>query len=404
MKASSVRLFHLPGFFFLVFALCATLWLGLAPAAAHAPQDAAPSSSLQLETLSSGYAHTCILIGDGSVACWGLNNFGSLNNIPEESFTQISAGLYHTCVLDGEGILKCWGWNEDGQLNNPDIDATYTQVSAGARHTCAIRTDGTLACWGNSAYGISTPPPGTFNQVSGGALHTCAIKSDGTLACWGNNSSHQLDNPEGTFTQVSAGDYHTCAIGSEGTLACWGLPGYGVLENIPDGTFTRVDAGGTFICAIRSNGALVCWGNNSYNQLDNVPTGTFTQLSAGGFHTCAIRTNGTLSCWGHNDNLEAPRLAISPASLPNGAAGAGYNQTLTASGGTTPYTFSLVAGSLPLGLTLSSTGSISGTPTYGGTYTFTVQAADSWDVIALSLEKEYVISLKYRCLVPVIKK
>jgi uncharacterized repeat protein (TIGR03806 family) len=71
-------------------------------------------------------------------------------------------------------------------------------------------------------------------------------------------------------------------------------------------------------------------------------------------------------------------LSISPASLPATTVGASYNQTLTASGGTTPYTWSVLSGSLPNNLTLNtSSGVITGTPSTAGTFNFTVQAADS---------------------------
>jgi len=69
---------------------------------------------------------------------------------------------------------------------------------------------------------------------------------------------------------------------------------------------------------------------------------------------------------------------VSTASLPGGTAGTGYSTTLQASGGTTPYSWSISAGSLPAGLTLnSSTGQISGTPTTAGTASFTVQVTDA---------------------------
>ena len=64
-------------------------------------------------------------------------------------------------------------------------------------------------------------------------------------------------------------------------------------------------------------------------------------------------------------------------SVPAATQSAPYSQTLSASGGTGPYTFSLLSGALPAGLTLSSAGVISGTPTAGGTAVFTVQALDS---------------------------
>ncbi|HEY2314096.1 MAG TPA: MBG domain-containing protein, partial [Streptosporangiaceae bacterium] len=62
--------------------------------------------------------------------------------------------------------------------------------------------------------------------------------------------------------------------------------------------------------------------------------------------------------------------------MPAGTYGSSYNESVSVSGGTAPYTVSLVGGSLPPGLTMSS-GDITGTPTQAGTYTFTVQESDS---------------------------
>jgi uncharacterized repeat protein (TIGR01451 family) len=71
-------------------------------------------------------------------------------------------------------------------------------------------------------------------------------------------------------------------------------------------------------------------------------------------------------------------LAITTTSLPGGTVGTAYSATLAATGGTTPYTWSVSSGSLPMGLTLNaSTGVISGTPTINGTSSFTVMATDS---------------------------
>ncbi len=70
-------------------------------------------------------------------------------------------------------------------------------------------------------------------------------------------------------------------------------------------------------------------------------------------------------------------VTVSPASLPNGSVAAVYNQTITASGGTGPYGFAVTAGALPAGLTLSPAGLLSGTPTAGGTFNFTITATDS---------------------------
>ena len=71
-------------------------------------------------------------------------------------------------------------------------------------------------------------------------------------------------------------------------------------------------------------------------------------------------------------------LAITTASpLPGGAAGTAYSVTFAAAGGVPPIAWSLQSGSLPTGLSLSTDGKLSGTPTQGGTFNFTVRAADN---------------------------
>jgi hypothetical protein len=75
------------------------------------------------------------------------------------------------------------------------------------------------------------------------------------------------------------------------------------------------------------------------------------------------------------DCQSVPSLQVTTPSLPSGTVGAAYSQALSASGGTTPYSWSVTSGSLPAGLTLSSGGTIGGTPSAAGTSTFTVQVS-----------------------------
>ncbi|HTG14382.1 MAG TPA: NBR1-Ig-like domain-containing protein [Blastocatellia bacterium] len=72
-----------------------------------------------------------------------------------------------------------------------------------------------------------------------------------------------------------------------------------------------------------------------------------------------------------------PPLAIATSSLPGGTLGTFYSQALAATGGTPPYGWSVLSGSLPAGLSLSAAGVISGTPSNAATYNFTVQVADA---------------------------
>jgi len=73
-----------------------------------------------------------------------------------------------------------------------------------------------------------------------------------------------------------------------------------------------------------------------------------------------------------------PTITVNPATLPNGTVGLPYNQAVSATGGTAPYTFAVTAGNLPTGLTLNpATGAITGIPTTLGTFNFTITATDA---------------------------
>jgi DNA-binding beta-propeller fold protein YncE len=71
------------------------------------------------------------------------------------------------------------------------------------------------------------------------------------------------------------------------------------------------------------------------------------------------------------------QLALGPGTLPEATKSASYTATITAAGGTAPYTFSLASGTLPPGLSLASSGVLSGKPTTAGTFSFVVKAKDS---------------------------
>ena len=112
--------------------------------------------------------------------------------------------------------------------------------------------------------------------------------------------------------------------------------------------------------------------------------GGLTLSSAGvlsGTPTTAGTSNFTVQVTGGGTATKAFAVTVDPAALsittvsplPAGTAGSAYSQTLAASGGTPPYSWSVTAGTLPAGLTLSSAGVLSGTPSAAGTSNFTVQ-------------------------------
>ena len=87
----------------------------------------------------------------------------------------------------------------------------------------------------------------------------------------------------------------------------------------------------------------------------------------------------------------AKDLTISPSTVPNGQYGTAYKQTLKASGGIGPVTFSVTAGNLPSGISLSTDGVLSGTPTGAGAYSFTVTATSSSLLNTISGSRAYTL-------------
>ena len=140
---------------------------------------------------------------------------------------------------------------------------------------------------------------------------------------------------------------------------------------------TSVTVGGTGFTgatAVRFGGtAATSFTINSDTRI----TATSPPHAAGTVDTTVVAPGGT-SATGGADHFTFTAVSVSPSSLPAGTAGGAYSQTVSASGGVSPYNFTITAGTLPAGLNLnSSTGAVSGTPTAGGAFNFTVTATDS---------------------------
>ena len=337
-------------------------------------------SVIQIEA---GGQHTCVLFDDGKMTCWGRDNKGQIGDgssgttsfkptptpvVGIAGATQIALGATHTCALLLDQTVRCWGENVAGQLGNGTTTFSVTpvtplglgpavQIVAGGDHTCARLQTGAVACWGNNgggelgtgaAGGYQTVPQmlslSNVRDVGVGDSHTCAALSDGTVACWGSNASGQVvgDGFEGGthaspaavkgvagMSIVALGGGVSCSAPAAGSPTCWGDDWYGQLG---DGTtkqglgatvaaignlqgFGALSWGLAHACGIDASGVVKCWGANGKGQLGDGSTveahapktvfglGPGELVAAGGSvsgvsHSCAVLADGSVYCWG----------------------------------------------------------------------------------------------------------
>ncbi|MGH8085780.1 MAG: putative Ig domain-containing protein [Lysobacter sp.] len=116
----------------------------------------------------------------------------------------------------------------------------------------------------------------------------------------------------------------------------------------------------------------------SLNAATGAISGTPSEGGASAFTIMATGANGFSGQRAYAPNFAAPDIVIAPATLPDASAGQSYGpQIITASGGIAPYSYALVTGALPAGLSLAANGSLSGTATATGSFNFSVRATDS---------------------------
>ncbi|HVP12833.1 MAG TPA: S8 family serine peptidase [Phycisphaerae bacterium] len=108
-----------------------------------------------------------------------------------------------------------------------------------------------------------------------------------------------------------------------------------------------------------------------------VISGTPRAAGASEFTVAATDTFGLVGTQTYALTIVCPSISVGPATLPGATVGVRYYQTLIASGGASPYAWSLQSGTLPAGLTLSSRGLLLGRPAVAGVTSFTVMVTDS---------------------------
>ena len=352
--------------------------------------------------------HACAIYDNGSMYCWGRNDYGQLGLgnfsgrelLPMfvdfgvgKTITSLGIGTSgaegwepnaHTCAVLNDGQLMCWGANADGQLGLGNTTAANdgvwsptavdlgsglqaVSVAVASSATCALLSDQSVKCWGknnhgqlglgnNSSNDVLTPHEVTFDgpskpvSVHAGTNAFCALMDGGSLTCWGRNSNGELglgnttsqDTPVAlslpsgrTVTSVSMGKNFMCVSYDNGSVACTGVNGdhqlgtgdtteASTLQHVVglDTDAVRVDVAQKVGCAHLTNGSVVCWGEDEWGLFGNSTTSygtsnprdaptateyvafptdrTAASISVGSRQACAVLDNGDLACWGRN--------------------------------------------------------------------------------------------------------
>lgn len=220
----------------------------------------AVSGLTSVKGLSVGGRHVCALLTDSTVRCWGSNDSGQLGNGTTTNsatpvtvnglsgaVTAVAASGGHSCALIQDGTVQCWGSNTVSSSMTPMTVSGLTGVraiSAASNYTCALLSDGTVSCWGYGPLGNGSTTSVTPVQATGisgaktlstGSASACVALQDGTARCWGDNSSGQLGNGSTTssatpVTPTGLSDVTTLSVGSSsvlvmlssGTVQGWG--------------------------------------------------------------------------------------------------------------------------------------------------------------------------------------
>jgi len=336
------------------------------------PVQVPTSDVSDARSLAAGLNHTCALLNDGRVKCWGRNDSWQTNSYPGdpwaptfvkvgccsaadadplENVKAIAAGDNHTCALLNDGKVNCWGKNNKGQLGRGYTDPplrnitnrpsrvlldnsdpwspvslkNVVAISAAGDHTCALLSDTSVKCWGGGEYGAlgngeskdSSLPVSVHKSLTDesnlvdvaslavGSRHTCILNTSGRASCWGSNVWGQLGNnplagttafslkkapvevdSDDEFSNIATSSFTTCAIlKSTKAVQCWGLNysgqvGDGTVINRQqpvnvegDGNYNvELALGKAFSCSLASTQAIRCWGDNSEGQLGNGTT------------------------------------------------------------------------------------------------------------------------------------
>jgi alpha-tubulin suppressor-like RCC1 family protein len=299
--------------------------LGATSSASASASALAVSGLSDAVAIAVGQRHACAIRSNSTVACWGANGYGQLGDgslnqsnvsIAVKGYggtgtlsgvVALSLGEGHSCALMGNGTMACWGWNGKGQLGQGlRVDPNGVSVDD--------LLDSNVPKPVSNFSGVVALASGSPN-----AEHNCALKADSSVWCWGYNNAGQLG--DGTLVRKST---PVAVLGLAGSAAAYAA------GTVKTPRVYTVAIGAEHSCAIGDAGLVYCWGANAQGQLgdasntnSSLPTdvagaGGAVAISMGSAHSCYLGSDGAVRCWGANDSQQLAQGVGPDKNTPQG--------------------------------------------------------------------------------------
>lgn len=293
------------------------------------------SNAVQITT---GDTHTCALLDNGNVSCWGSNPWGKVkinkpvcvNDLSNVSKIDANGG-YETCALINDGTIKCLN-TSDGIVRTVDGIENAVNIESGDYDGhCAILSNGNTMCWGNKFNVEQTPILISdfkyFKSIKTSSGTTCGLSYDGTVSCLFYNKGYDSDS---VFKKIDSLKNITtidlklgselCAIDNKKEVYCGEVfPILDTIHKIDNADLVvGVSSGNHMNCILTEFGLVKCWdsGKTNYVSLTGVShynnfvdgLNDVVQISTSGYnnvfdeyaHVCSLINDGTIRCWGDN--------------------------------------------------------------------------------------------------------
>lgn len=300
--------------------------------------------------VSTGGEHTCAVLSNGAVKCWGRGDGGQLGNGAWKNAStpvtvknisnavSVGAGADFTCALLKDHTVDCWGSNTYGQLGPAATRrvaapqkvsglTAVTQIAVGGEFACALVASGGVWCWGDNSEGqlgssdrqagggdlVQIWAVSQVKMISASSNSACAISIDGDLACWGANNGPSYVESVSPVSQASTYESDLCYVSAEQSH-CIGDFGDAVTEIPETQDVLAASAGFGFACDLHTNQDVYCFGDASSGALGNGESysdkgsrparkvagiGGIVKVSVADFTVCALAGSGAVYCWGN---------------------------------------------------------------------------------------------------------